>query len=177
MRRRIILIFTFALVTTIFLAVLVTRDIVEDPGSPEIYGYDFLGPDLLSRGQNVRIRGFVRYPRQDNEVSAFWLVTTFPPTGIEVYAQLPAPSSGSFVEVKGTLSQWEWGLALYLNNANWHYSSPIVVFLDFVKSVTITVLPFLIIASLLILGASLIKLLILHRRSKRINENLGFEYD
>ncbi len=177
MRHRNLAILAFILLTIAFLAILVTRDIVEDPESPEIYGYDFLSSDLLSRGQNVRIRGFVRYPRQDNEVSAFWLVTTFPPTTIVVYAQLPAPSSGSFVEVKGTLSRWEEGFPLYLINANWHYASPIIVFLDFVKSATITVLPFLIITFPLILGASLIKFLILHRRSKRIDENLGFEYD
>jgi len=186
MRRRNVLILVSALLATVFLAVLVTRDIVEDPGSPEMYGYDFVTSGSLPIGTSVRIRGWVRWSEQQDNAGVFLLVATFPPIPIEVYTN-KAPANGSFVDVEGTLgyairfhlNEWhdDWNAPPRIDDASWHYSSPIVMFLDFVKSVTITALPFLIIVLFLIPGASLIKFLTLHRRSKRIDENLGFEYD
>jgi hypothetical protein len=176
MRHRNLAILALILLTIAFLAILVTRDIVEDPESPEIYGYDLVTSDSLPIGRSIRIRGLAKYSTQYSDLSVFELMTTFPPITIEVYTN-KAPSNGSLVEVQGVLKFERWFGGLYLNNANWTYASPIIAFLDLVKSMTITVLPFLIVVFLLLLGVSLIKFLILRRRSKRIDENLGFEYD
>lgn len=176
MRHRNLAILAFILLTIAFLAILVTRDIVEHPESPEIYGYDLATLNSLPIGRSIRIRGLAEYSRQHGDLSVFELTTTFPPITTEVYTN-KAPSNGSLVEVHGVLKFERWFGGLYIENANWTYASPIIVFLDLVKSVTITVLPFLIVVFPLLLGVSLIRFLILRRRSKRIDENLGFEYD